>query len=159
LQAWRQGGSELPPAPGVLQGQASGRKEFGKMSLTKKWQRVCAVSFFGLALTGPALSQGQPVTAPAPQTTANDSTEGKCVDTAGQALPATPPDPGADGMAPGNSGSTGWSGGTGGSQIGTNTQGALPASTTWHAPTARGLDLKGSAEATAEASEPGAANC
>ena len=74
---------------------------------------------------------------------ANMSTEGECVDAAGQAVAATEPEPSDDGMAPGNSGSTGWSGGTGGSTIGTNTQGALPSSKTWHAPTARGLDLAG----------------
>ena len=34
-------------------------------------------------------------------------------------------------------------GGTGGSQIGTNTAGAVPESKTWQPPTARGLDLNG----------------
>jgi hypothetical protein len=71
---------------------------------------------------------------------------GECADDAGVALPATQPQPSDDGTAPGNSGSTGWTGGTGGSQIGTNSQGAVPSSVTWHAPTARGLDLQGRPE-------------
>ena len=58
-----------------------------------------------------------------------------------KAQPATGPAPESrDGTAPGNAGSTGWSGGTGGSHIGTNTNGALPSSPTWQPPTARGLD-------------------
>ena len=57
------------------------------------------------------------------------------------AQPATGPAPASrDGTAPGNSGSTGWSGGTGGSYIGTTPAGALPSSPTWQPPTARGLD-------------------
>ena len=43
-------------------------------------------------------------------------------------------------------GTTGWSGGTGGSQLGTNIQGAVESSPTWQPPTARGLDLAGTAE-------------
>ena len=62
----------------------------------------------------------------------------------GVATPATAPQPGApDGTAPGNAGSTGWTGGLGGSQIGTNAAGAVPESKTWQPPTARGLDLRG----------------
>ncbi|RAI57780.1 hypothetical protein [Roseicella frigidaeris] len=58
-----------------------------------------------------------------------------------QAEAATPPArESRDGTAPGNAGSTGWSGGTGGSQIGTNPQGAVSTSRTWQPPTARGLD-------------------
>jgi hypothetical protein len=60
----------------------------------------------------------------------------------GVAEPATPPMPGAEATAPGNA-ATGWSGGLGGSQTGTNPQGAVPESTTWQPPTARGLDLSG----------------
>ena len=57
---------------------------------------------------------------------------------------ATEPQPAtADGTAPGNSGSTGWSGGTGGSMIGTSPSGAVPQSKTWQPPTARGLGLTG----------------
>ena len=53
----------------------------------------------------------------------------------GRAEAATPPARGSgDGTAPGNAGSTGWTGGTGGSHIGTNTQGATQESPTWHAP-------------------------
>ncbi|MBV0891120.1 hypothetical protein KTN05_04555 [Paracoccus sp. Z118] len=60
------------------------------------------------------------------------------------ATPATAPKPPVpDGTAPGNEGSSGWSGGLGGSFIGTNPAGALPASKTWQPPTARGLDLLG----------------
>lgn len=62
-----------------------------------------------------------------------------CADT-GAATPAT------QGQgAPGNTESTGWSGGTGGSHVGTTPQGAVRESKTWHAPTARGLDLMGKA--------------
>lgn len=63
-----------------------------------------------------------------------------------QAEPATQPDATEDATAAENSGSTGWSGGTGGSQLGTNTQGAVLTSPTWQPPTARGLDLMGEAE-------------
>lgn len=46
--------------------------------------------------------------------------------------------------------STGWSGGTGGSYTGTTPQGKTRESKTWHAATARGLDLKGAPEPVAE---------
>lgn len=59
------------------------------------------------------------------------------------AAPATAPDPGQDGGAPGNAGNTGWTGGTGGSHIGTSGQGAVAESKTWQPPTATGLDLAG----------------
>lgn len=82
------------------------------------------------------------------------SLEGKgACDSANKAESATPPDrQSADGTAPGNSGSTGWTGGTGGAHVGTNPQGALPESKTWQPPTARGLDL-----AMAAPSDPPAA--
>lgn len=65
-------------------------------------------------------------------------------DAAGVATAATAPDKHtADGTAPGNSGSTGFTGGLGGSMIGTNPAGAVPESRTWQPPTARGLDLRG----------------
>lgn len=62
------------------------------------------------------------------------------------AEPATKPDASEDATAPENTGTTGWSGGTGGSQLGTNIQGAVDTSPTWQPPTARGLDLAGLAE-------------
>ncbi len=62
-----------------------------------------------------------------------------CDASAGKADPATEPDrSSADGTAPGNAGSTGW---TGGANIGTSPQGASKDSPTWQPPTARGLDL------------------
>ncbi|ODT58225.1 hypothetical protein [Paracoccus hibiscisoli] len=63
-----------------------------------------------------------------------------------QAEAATQPDPSEDATAPENTGTTGWSGGTGGSQLGTNIQGATDSSVTWQPPTARGLDLAGLAD-------------
>lgn len=79
-------------------------------------------------------------TEPASAQTVNGRTN--CATAAGKAEPATPPDrASADGTAPGNSGSTAWTGGTGGAYIGTNPQGATERSTTWQPPTARGLDL------------------
>lgn len=55
--------------------------------------------------------------------------------------PATQPATGrADSTAPGNAGNTGWSGGTGGSFIGTQSSGKTPQSRTWQPATARGLD-------------------
>lgn len=71
---------------------------------------------------------------------------GECPPTAAKAEPATAEGGSSDGTAPENSGSTGWTGGTGGSQIGTNPSGASHETKTWHAPTARGLDLKGRPE-------------
>lgn len=119
------------------------------------WRLAATTSAALLALTSAALGQaapmsqdGAPAAVAAPMAAANDSTEGTCVDDASQAEAATAPAPQKDGTAPGNA-STGWSGGTGGSHTGTNPQGALPASTTWHAPTARGLDLEGEVETAA----------
>lgn len=60
---------------------------------------------------------------------------------------ATQPDASDDATAAENAGTTGWSGGTGGSQLGTNAQGAVDSSPNWQPPTARGLDLAGNAEA------------
>jgi hypothetical protein len=84
----------------------------------------------GLCLGLPALAQQ----APPPANTAPGCAEGS------RAEAATPPARNGDGTAPGAAGSTGWSGGTGGSHIGTNTQGAVRESRTWQPPTARGLD-------------------
>ena len=102
-----------------------------------------------LGLTGPVVAQAAPAAAPQPagldQPAAPSSA---CSDAAAKAEPATAQTASQDGTAPDNSGSTGWTGGTGGSHIGTNPSGAGPATATWHAPTARGLDLKGRPEAT-----------
>jgi hypothetical protein len=70
---------------------------------------------------------------------------GECAE--GVAEAATPPEAG-DATAPGNA-ATGWSGGLGGSQTGTNPQGAVAESKTWQPPTARGLDLVGAPEPAA----------
>lgn len=70
----------------------------------------------------------------------------ECAADAGVAEPATQPDASEDSTAAENTGTTGWSGGTGGSQLGTNSQGAVESSPTWQPPTARGLDLAGLAE-------------
>jgi hypothetical protein len=88
----------------------------------------------GLAFASPALAQSRP-----PSSQALNDAPG-CAQP-GKADAATPPARGSgDGTAPGNAGSTGWSGGTGGSHIGTNTNGATASSRTWQPPTARGLD-------------------
>ena len=71
----------------------------------------------------------------------------ECPADAGIAEPASQPDASEDSTAAENTGTTGWSGGTGGSQLGTNAQGAVESSPTWQPPTARGLDLSGLAEA------------
>jgi hypothetical protein len=92
-------------------------------------------------LTGPAMSQDKAAA------TGDDST---CAQALSQAEPATIPDASEDGTAAENSGTTGWSGGTGGSQLGTNSQGAVSASPTWQPPTARGLDLQGQPEPVAD---------
>lgn len=95
----------------------------------------------------------QPVAAapaPAEQTQEQGlSGEGDCPAPDTMAQPATMPQPGADSTDANNAGSSGWSGGLGGSQLGTNAQGAVTASPTWQPPTARGLDLKGKAEPVA----------
>ncbi|MBC9247184.1 hypothetical protein H4P12_10755 [Paracoccus sp. 11-3] len=92
--------------------------------------------------------QQQPAAQPAAPVQ-NDA-KADCAGASSQALPATAPQPGSDATAPGNSGTTGFTGGLGGSQIGTTPQGATPASKTWHAPTARGLDLAGRPEPVQE---------
>lgn len=74
------------------------------------------------------------------------SGEGKCPAADTVAQPATVPQPGSDSTEANNTGTSGWSGGLGGSQLGTNTQGAIPSSSTWQPPTARGLDLAGRAD-------------
>lgn len=87
-------------------------------------------------------------TAPQLGTPAQTQTVAKvdCPPAAAQAEPATPEVAAADATAPSNAGSTGWSGGTGGSQIGTNTSGASEHTKSWQPPTARGLDLAGRPE-------------
>lgn len=61
--------------------------------------------------------------------------------TAAPTTAATPPAQGpSSGTAPGGMGSSGWSGGTGGSYVGTNPQGATPASPSSQPATATGLD-------------------
>jgi hypothetical protein len=88
----------------------------------------------GVAFASPTFAQSRP-----PSSQALNDAPG-CTPPA-KAEAATPPARGSgDGTAPGNAGSTGWSGGTGGSHIGTNTNGATASSLTWQPPTARGLD-------------------
>lgn len=110
-----------------------------------------------LLTTGAALAQTAPTTQTAPATGADQpraaqtqaqgqSGEGDCPAPDTVAQPATQPQPGAEGTDPANAGTSGWTGGLGGSQLGTNAQGALPDSPTWQPPTARGLDLAGRAE-------------
>ncbi|TGN36885.1 hypothetical protein E4L95_23075 [Paracoccus liaowanqingii] len=93
------------------------------------------------ALTGPAFAQDTPDRL---------SEAGTCPAADTMAEPANQPDPSEDATAPENTGTTGWSGGTGGSQLGTNIQGATDSSPTWQPPTARGLDLAGLAEPVAQ---------
>lgn len=92
-----------------------------------------------LVLAAPVMAETVPEKPVAPAA-------GECPPVAAKAEPATPEAGSSDGTAPENSGSTGWTGGTGGSQIGTNPSGASHDTKTWHAPTARGLDLKGRPE-------------
>ena len=100
--------------------------------------RLLGLGLLALAAASPALAQGRPPSAP-PSSQSLD-TSPSCQDS-GKATAATPPAPGrSDSTAPGNAGNTGWSGGTGGSQIGTNPSGATPSSPTWQPETARGLD-------------------
>lgn len=97
----------------------------------------CLALAFTLAAVGamPAVTHAQT----SPQATERP---GGC-EAASVAEPATEPQPGQEGTAPGNAGSTGWTGGLGGSTIGTNPAGAVAESKTWQPPTARGLDLQG----------------
>lgn len=107
-----------------------------------------AAAMICMAAGGMALAQdAAPDQDEAPATgAAQQGRAGDCPDPAGKAEAATDATRSADGTDPANSGNTGWSGGTGGSTIGTNPQGGVAPSTTWHAPTARGLDLAGRAE-------------
>ncbi|MEO1909548.1 MAG: hypothetical protein ABGX10_03820 [Paracoccus sp. (in: a-proteobacteria)] len=113
------------------------------------FQSAIGITALMIGLSGPVLAQDNPGKPSAVSSEAtNDSAEPACTDESGQAEPATSPAPSEDGTAPENTGTTGWSGGTGGSQLGTNTQGAVERSPTWQPPTARGLDLKGQPEDT-----------
>ncbi|MDX7951523.1 hypothetical protein P7D22_10125 [Lichenihabitans sp. Uapishka_5] len=98
--------------------------------------RICplAASLLLGFLSGPALAQSPPASpAGKPQS--------DCANAAATLTPATQTAPAAaDGTAPGNAGSTGWSGGTGGSYLGTTPAGASKDSKTWQPATARGLD-------------------
>ncbi|WP_234853495.1 MULTISPECIES: hypothetical protein [Paracoccus] len=104
----------------------------------------------GWAQTAPTAPAAAPA-APAEQTQVQgQSGEGDCPARDTVAQPATAPQPGANATDANNAGSSGWSGGLGGSHLGTNTQGALATSPTWHPPTVRGLDLAGRAEPVAQ---------
>lgn len=106
--------------------------------------RLIASTALLLALAVPAVSQVQ-----APSVADKSTSKPACVAPAGMAEPATRDTAQTDATAPENSGSTGWSGGLGGSAIGTNPAGATRHTKTWHAPTARGLDLSGRPEPVA----------
>lgn len=108
----------------------------------KSLQRV-GVLTLALAAT-PLFAQ----TPPQPQGTAQSivAVTPDCPPAATMAEAATPEVAAADATAPSNAGSTGWSGGTGGSHIGTNTSGGSQHTRTWQPPTARGLDLAGRPE-------------
>lgn len=100
------------------------------------WMRRLVLAFpVALALATPVLAQGQG----AGQGAGRDGGQGGGASR--EVAPATPPAQGrGDATAPGNSGSTGWSGGTGGSFIGTTNSGRTSDSRTWQPPVARGLD-------------------
>nr|WP_189503158.1 hypothetical protein [Tianweitania populi] len=105
-----------------------------------------------------------PAFAQTPNDVSRPGDKTNCTQAASKAEPATAPDRNsADGTAPGNTGSTGWSGGTGGAYIGTNPQGATAASPTWQPPTARGIDLAGVPEKVTPAAQgqsvPATAGC
>lgn len=95
---------------------------------------------------GLAQAQTPPATPAPPSQTQGQSGEGACPAGATTAEAATATQPGGDSTDANNAGSSGWSGGLGGSQLGTNPQGALESSPTWQPPTARGLDLTGRAD-------------
>jgi len=106
---------------------------------------LACLATIGLAGTSAAQSPPPPAASPGPAAGAPRSPQslesGPGCNTAGRAESATPPARGnSDSTAPGNSGATGWSGGTGGSFIGTNPSGATQTSRTWQPATARGLD-------------------
>lgn len=112
---------------------------------------LLASTFIVAGLMSGAQAQVPPTESPAASTTPDRLSEsGTCPAADTMAEPATQPDPSEDATAPENTGTTGWSGGTGGSQLGTNIQGAVESSPTWQPPTARGLDLAGLAEPVAE---------
>lgn len=145
-------------------GQAFSRDPFNAQG--SAMTRISAILAAGLLATGAAWGQtaptapaaGQPravTEAPAAMTEEQgQSGEGDCPARDTVAQPATAPQPAADSTDANNSGSSGWTGGLGGSQLGTNTQGAVPASPTWQPPTARGLDLTGRAEPAAMQKAP-----
>jgi hypothetical protein len=139
-------------------------QEIVMRDLTTLRRSLLALTAIGLLSVTPALAQtpsAQPSVAPAatPGATedAKPAEKATCAEAKTEAVPATTADRGnEDGTSPGNSGSTGWSGGTGGAFIGTNSQGATKDSPTWQPPTARGIDLAGAAEqpSQADAGEP-----
>lgn len=104
---------------------------------------LCAAVALLAAMPAPALMAQ---TAPQAEPAQNAAARVDCPVAETQAQPATQETATSDGTAPDNAGSTGWTGGTGGSHIGTNPSGAHHATRTWHAPTARGLDLAGRPE-------------
>jgi hypothetical protein len=107
-----------------------------------------------LAFAALGLLSASPVLAQTPNDVSRPGDKTNCTEAAGKAEPATAPDRNsADGTAPGNTGSTGWSGGTGGAFIGTNPQGATADSPTWQPPTARGIDLAGVPEKVTPAAQ------
>ncbi|WP_250157159.1 hypothetical protein [Tianweitania aestuarii] len=117
-----------------------------------------------MAVAALGLLSASPVWAQTPNDVSRPGDKTNCTEAAGKAEPATAPERNSDdGTAPGNTGSTGWSGGTGGAYIGTNPQGATAASPTWQPPTARGIDLAGVPEKVTPAAQgqsvPAAAGC
>lgn len=97
-----------------------------RMQFVAVW--CCAA---GLAFATPGVAQSDP-----PSTQSLIKPGCKVTDE-----PKTKPAPAsADGTAPGNAGSTGWSGGLGGSNIGTSQNGATTDSKSYQPVTARGLD-------------------
>ncbi|WP_410217446.1 hypothetical protein [Paracoccus sp. (in: a-proteobacteria)] len=113
--------------------------------MTCSFKTTLSLAALLVGLAAPLSAQVTP--AGAPPAEERLSAAPACPEPATQAEPATQPDASEDGTAPENTGTTGWTGGTGGSQLGTNIQGAVENSPTWQPPTARGLDLKGTAEA------------
>jgi hypothetical protein len=88
-----------------------------------------------------ALLAGCPALAAAQQQTRTPQPAGPCATKAASSDAATPPGAGGkEGTRPGDSGSTGWTGGLGGSYIGTTQAGPNPSSPSQHPETATGLD-------------------
>lgn len=101
------------------------------MTVARAWMPVAALF---LLLGVPALAQQQE---------RNDSPRHNPCPPSRSEPAATPPARGADsGTAPGGMGSTGWSGGTGGSNIGTSPSGATPGSPNQQPQTVQGTDPK-----------------